>query len=549
MTVRRKGVKMLQSEKITALYCRLSQDDGNIGESDSIANQKRILKEYADKNNFRNCIFFVDDGFTGSNFERPQFQEMLSEIESGNVSTVIVKDLSRFGRNYLQTGMYTEIVLPKYDVRFIAINDNADSDKGFDDLIPIRNLFNEMYVRDTSNKVRAVFKNKAQNGERITGNVPYGYRSNNKKLVVNPETAPVVKRIYELAMDGLGPAKIANVLKEERILTPGAYKYKYENNRKYESSMEMPYSWYSRCVGDILSMREYMGDTAILKTYSKSYKDKKRRVNDLDKQYIFENTHEAIIDRETWNTVQRLRGNKRRCRKSGIKDKYAGLVYCADCGEKCYFVSGDGVDERKFSYSCSTYRKHRKPCTPHYIRVLILDRLVKEHIKMVLDFAHDYSEEFALSLFDESAKIRKQKLAAVSKEYDKCQSRIAEIDKRFAKIYEDRCDGTITENRFSSLSKSFENEQQELILRADKLQEEITALKNNDINIDSFMKLVNKYLDFEELTPQILHELVEKIVVHERIKENGKKYQQVDIYYNFVGLVDIQEISKTAESA
>lgn len=539
---------MLQSEKITALYCRLSQDDGNIGESDSIANQKLILKEYADKNGFQNCRYYVDDGCTGSNFNRPSFQKMLSDIEQDKVATVIVKDLSRFGRNYLETGMYTEIILPKYDVRFIAINDNADSEKGFDDLIPIRNLFNEMYVRDTSNKVRAVFRNKAQNGERITGNVPYGYRSDCKRLVVNPETAPVVKKIYELAMTGIGPGKIARVLESEKILTPGAYKYRYEGNQKYKSSMEMPYSWYPRTVSDILATRDYVGDTVILKTYSKSYKDKKRRVNSEENQYIYENTHEAIIDRDTWNIVQRLRSGKKRCRKNGVKDKYAGLVYCADCGEKCYFVSGDGIDERKFSYSCSTYRKHRKPCTPHYIRVVVLERIVKEHIRKTLSFAHEYTDEFANMLFDENVRIQKQKMVALIREKEKCKNRISEIDSRFTRVYEDRCDGKITEERFETLSLSFEKEQKELKEKLSDMETELDNLNAKTVNVQSFMKLVNKYLNFEELTAPILRELIEKIVVHERVKENGTRYQQIDIYYNFVGLIDIPT-PKQAESA
>jgi len=540
---------MLQSEKITALYCRLSNDDGNVGESDSIANQKLILKEYAEKHRFFHCKYYIDDGHTGSNFNRPAFQDMMAEIELGKVSTVIVKDLSRFGRNYLETGMYTEIVLPKYDVRFIAINDNADSEKGFDDLIPIRNLFNEMYVRDTSNKVRAVFKTKAQNGERITGNVPYGYKSDNKRLVVNPDTAPVVKKIFDLCMDGLGPSKIARVLEQEKILTPGAYKFKYDGNRKYESSMEMPYSWYPRTVSDILSTRDYVGDTVILKTYSKSYKDKKRRINDEDNQYIFDDTHEAIIDRETWSTVQRLRLGKKRCRKSGIKDKYAGLVYCSDCENKHYFVSGDGVDERKFSYSCSTYRKQRKPCTPHYIRVIVLDKLVKTHIKSVLNFANEYAEEFAENLHNETVQSQKIRLSELTREYARCKNRINEIDTRFTRIYEDRCDDKITEERFLNLSSTFEKEQAELRANLSVLESEISQIKDSAVNIKDFMKLVRKYLEFEELTPLMLRELVEKIVVHERVKQDDKTYQQIDIYYNFVGLIDIPETTKQAESA
>jgi len=538
--------KMIQS-KITALYCRLSSDDNLVGESNSISNQRQILQKYADDNGLTNTQFWVDDGFSGYNFERPAFQELLGKVENGEIGTIITKDLSRLGRNYLQTGIYIDMVFPQNNVRFIAINDNVDSIKGEDDFTPIKNLFNEFHVRDTSRKIRAVYKSKVEQGKRISTNAPYGYLKKDKMLVVDENTAPIVQRIFDLCKSGFGPSQIARKLMDEQILTPNAYAYERTGHECYATST--PYFWNPSIIARMLENMEYLGHTVNCKTYTNSYRDRKKRQNPKENWKIIENTHEPIIDLETWEIVQRVREGKRRRTSMGEMDKFSGLVFCETCGKRHYFVRGRTLDESKWGYICGTYRHHKHPCTPHSIRIPILETLVQSHIQHVMEFATEYETEFVSHISDKSAKEQKQTIDRQKRELAKVESRYAELNTLFKRIYEDNVSGKLSDERFQLLSAEYESEQKELKSVIANLTDQIEQNVEQARNIDRFMKIVKKYTDIQELDAVILRELVEKIVVYEKETIDRKKHQHIDIYYNFVGLVDVEGIDIADKSA
>ena len=540
----------IQSNQLDALYCRLSRDDELQGESNSIQNQKKILQKYADNNGFTNPRFFVDDGVSGTTFDRPGFKEMLAEIEKGNVRTVITKDLSRLGRDYLKTGEYVEIIFPRYDVRYIAINDDVDTDKENNEFMPFKNLFNEWHARDTSRKIRAVDKAKAERGERLGTRAPYGYRKgpdNPKQYIPDEATAPVVKQIFDLCASGLGPTQIAKRLKREQVMIPNVYEYHRSGTRFPRTNLEAPYDWQSDTIAGILENATYLGYTVNCKTRRKSYKDNRKLEVPKEQHLVFKNTQEAIIDPDTWEIVQRVREGKRRPTRMGAMDKFSGLVFCADCGSRHYCIRANTMTEKQINYICGTYRKKgREVCTAHFIRAAVLEQLVLDDIRRVTQFAKSHEQEFVRMLMDKSAIESRRELNSKRRELEKARRRIEELDTIFRKMYEDRINGILTDRRFESLSQGYEQEQKELAGKTEQLEREIQESGEKAVHVDRFLAIVHKYTDIRELTPELLREFIQRIEVHERSAyRSPKATQQVDIYYNFVGM--LPEASETEE--
>jgi len=540
---------MLQSGKITALYCRLSNDDDNVGESNSISNQKAILTEYAQKNNFTNTRCWVDDGYSGTNFNRPAFKEMAEMIKQKQISTLIVKDSSRLGRNYIETGNLVEMILPQYDVRFIAINDNTDSQYGLDDMFSVRNLFNEFFPKDTSKKVKNVKRMQAERGERTGGSAPYGYYSIDKKLYVNEETAPVVKKMFNLCIAGYGPSQIARLLRDEKILTPKAYENRKSGKWNTDVVINNPYRWSEQSVANILEQKSYMGHTEGFKFQKPSYKLKKIVVIPEEQRLLFKDTHEAIIDEATFESVQRIRKSKRRPNKLGKLGMFSGLVECATCGKKHVHLRGKGIDSNTESYVCGTYHSHKKPCTPHSIRIVVLEKIVLTHMNHVLSFAKKYEDEFVKAVMNDTVINQQKQLKQKQKALEKAKCRNAELDGLFKKIYEDNYSGKLSDDRFSKMSLEYEQEQAELNSIISALESELAEEAEKSVNVSSFLNIVQKYTRITELNATILREFIEKIIIHERVKGNGKTTQQIDIVYNFIGLFNTPANEKMTESA
>lgn len=537
--------------KVTALYCRLSQEDAQQGDSNSIQNQKAILEKYAADHSFMNTEFYVDDGYSGTSFNRPDFQRMLTDVEAGRVGVIITKDLSRLGRNYLEAGRFIEMVFPEYGVRYIAINDQVDSaSKDSNDLMPFRNVFNEWFARDTSKKIRAVVQSKYAKGERATGNAPYGYLLVEKKLVVNPDTAPVVQQIYAWCMAGFGPTQIARMLTEQEILIPVAYHYQRTGVLMHKSALEMPTIWTTETVNRILVNREYTGDTVLGRTCRRSYKDKRKVELPKEQHHIFENTHEAIVDRETWEAVQRIRAGKRRNCKTGEKDKFAGLVICADCGKPLYNIRAKTLTHIQESFVCGNYRRKVKSCTAHFIRTVVLEEMVLVSLRQVMSMANDQTDIFRQYVLQRAEQEQKQAIREQRRELDKVERRIAELDVLFQKLFEGNAIGRISDERFNTLSAGYEAEQRELKKRLAILSEEVQVADEKAVNTERFLRIARKYTDLRELTPTILRELISRIVVFEPERINGKKRRQrIQIHYNFIGTIDAPEEKKMAESA
>lgn len=527
---------------ITALYCRLSRDDELQGDSNSIQNQKKILQKYADDNGLPNTQFWVDDGVSGTTFNRPGLNAMMSEVEKGNVSTVITKDLSRLGRDYLKTGEYVEIIFPRHDVRYIAINDDVDTDKELNEFMPFRNLFNEFHCRETSKKIRIVNRAKAERGERLATRAPYGYAkdsSNPKRIILDEVTAPIVKQIFEWCAGGLGPAQIAKLLAKQGVMTPSVYEYHRSGTAYSQLNLDKPYHWTSDTVAKLLEREDYIGNTVNCKTYRKSYKDKRKLDNPPEKQLRFENTHEPIVDLDTWETVQRVRKGKRRPTRMGEMDKFSGLVFCANCKSRHYHIRGTTLTEQQTNYICGTYRKKGKEvCTAHFIRTVVLDEIVLQDLRRVTAFAKEHTQEFIKRQMDKSQQESKKELSAKKREFEKCNRRIIELNGIFKKLYEDRVAEKLTEERFAMLSQDYESEQAALTARTAQLEQEIASHTEKAVSVERFLKIVDKYTNIKELTPEIMREFIERIEVHERSVYRGKDAtQQIDIYYNFIGLM------------
>lgn len=542
---------MPDQNKITALYYRLSQEDENAGESNSIFHQRTILTRYCEDNGYTNIREFIDDGYSGVTFDRPGFQEMMKLVNENKVGMIITKDLSRLGRNYIEVGNYTEFVFPRHGVRYIAINDSYDTFfSDGNELAPFKNLFNEWFARDTSKKIRAVFKAKGEQGRRVGTTVPYGYRRDPDRqdechLLVNEETAPVVRRIFSLCAEGNGPRKIARTLSEDKILKPSMYRYQSEGKYGVVTDTDDPYGWTNRTVGNILDNEVYLGHTINFRTEIVSFKDKRKRERPQNEWIRIENTHEALIDQETWDIVRKVREGKRRPNKMGEVNKYGGLIYCADCGSRHYFVRGTTIDPSKFNFICSRYRKHmgKTICTPHMIREVVLDELVLEDINRTLYYARMKTQEFAAYINQKSSAQTRKELNARCAEQVQAQKRAMELKALFKCLYEDNVLGRISDEQFRMLSTEYTEEQKSLEARLPELEKEIEALRENATNIQRFLDTAKRYTDIKELTPEILRTFVQKIVIHEREQKHTKNApQQIDIYYRYLGsLADVDE--------
>lgn len=530
--------------QITALYCRLSRDDELSGDSNSIKNQKAILRKYADDHGFCNPQFYVDDGISGTTFDRPDFNRMIADVEAGNIGTIIIKDMSRIGRDYLKVGYYTEIVFPEADVRFIAINNGIDSANQQDsDFTPFLNIINEWYAKDTSKKIRAVFKSKGQSGKPLCTNPPYGYlKSPQDKLkwIVDEEAAEVIREIFKLCMAGFGPTQIARQLEERRIFVPTVHLRNKGINTPARPP-ENPYAWQARSVADILAKMEYLGHTVNFKTYKKSYKSKVKMQNNPEDWLIFKNTHEAIIDAATWETVQKIRDGKRRPTRLGEMGILSGMMFCADCGAKLYQVRGQGWPREKEYFVCATYRKVKGGCTSHQIRNVVVEQLVLEDLRKVLRFAKEHEAEFIQLVMKNSEKELAQALKQNQKDYEQAKTRITTLDKIIQKLYEDNVFGKISDERFKKMSLGYESEQKELTGKVAALKEKLESAKEQSMNTDRFLALVKKYTEIETLDAEIIRAFIDKIIVFKAEKVDGKRQQRIRIFYNCIGAVDTTE--------
>ena len=535
-------LRQTNQQPITALYPRLSHEDELQGESNSISNQKRILETYAKQNGFSNLRWYTDDGYSGANFQRPGFQAMLADIEAGKVGTVIVKDMSRLGRNYLQVGMYTEMIFPQKGVRFIAINDGVDSAQGDNDFAPLRNIFNEWLVRDTSKKIKAVKRSKGMNGKPITSKPVYGYlMDEDENFIIDEEAAPVVKQIYNLCLAGNGPTKIARMLTEQQIPTPGTLEYRRTGStRRYHPGYEC--KWATNTVVHILENREYTGCLVNFKTEKLSYKVKHSVENPPEKQVIFENHHEPIIDTQTWERVQELRKQRKRPNRYDEVGLFSGILFCADCGSVMYQQRYQTDKRKQDCYICGNYKKRTHDCTAHFIRTDLLTAGVLSNLRKVTSYAAKHEARFMKLLIEQNEDGGKRRNAAKKKELEASEKRIAELSAIFKRLYEDSVTGRISDERFTELSADYEAEQRELKERAAAIQAELSKAQEATVNAEKFMNVVRRHTSFEELTPTLLREFVEKIVVHEcSYDENKTRRQDIEIYYSFVGKVDLPE--------
>ena len=521
------------TDKITALYCRLSQDDMLQGESNSITNQKAILKKYAEDNGFSNPVFYVDDGVSGTTWEREGFKAMLADIEEGKVGTVITKDLSRLGRDYLKTGEYIEIIFPDHDVRYIAINDGVDTLKSENELMAFKNIFNDWYARDTSKKIRAVFKAKGQSGKHLSNPI-YGYKHSetDKNLwVIDDEAAEVVRKIFHLCIDGYGPTQIARILTEQGIPTPTAYALSQGRDNGHKNAKL--HRWGNETIAHILEKAEYCGHTVNFRTHVKSYKNKKRVENPKEDWLIFENTHEAIITQQEFDLVQELRKNKRRPTKHEEVNPFSGICYCADCGKKLYLCRATTMTADQEHLKCGTYAKDKNGCTIHFVRTIVLKEIILGELNKMVAFVKDNEDEFVQMAMDNSVQKQSSELSKSRKKLKESEKRIAELDRLFTRLYEDNVLGKISDERFSIMSAGYEDEQKKLRATVAELTDFIETAEQKSADVTAFISVVQKYERITELTPEIMHELIEKIVVHAPDKSSGHRTQQMDIYYRF----------------
>lgn len=536
---------VLNQEEITALYCRLSQDDKQEGDSNSIINQKKILKKYALDRGYTNIQFYIDDGVSGTTFNRTGFQSMIADVEAGKVKRVIVKDMSRLGRDYLQVGMYTEIFFPEHDVHFIAVNDGVDSNQEDNEFTPFRNIINEWYAKDTSKKIRAVKRSKGMAGEHIGSHPPYGYMKNpenKKEWIIDEEAAEVVREIFRLCVGGYGPTRIAHILTERKILCPTYYAL--EKGGKPRTALPADkYTWNGPVVAKILDRMDYLGHTVNFKTHVKSYKVHKTIYNSPDQWKVFEGTHEAIIDKETFEIVQKIRAGKRRPTRMGEMPMFSGLLYCADCGRKLSFHRKADEPAEKHHYLCENYRSNTANCTMHYIRNVVVERIVLENLKEVIQYVSNYEDEFVQMIMDSDMRQRNRELAQKKKRLAEIQKRIGELDTIFQRIYEDNIIGKLSDERFMKMSKGYEDEQHTLQTEANEIQSELQQEEKKSVDVKRFLAIVKKYTDLTELTPEILREFIDKIIVHAPDKSSGRRLQEIEIIYNHIGEFDRSKVT------
>ena len=537
------------TEKITALYCRLSQEDANEGDSNSITNQKDILLRYAKEHRFPNPTFFVDDGYSGTNYDRPGFQQMLSEIEAGKVVVVLTKDLSRLGRNSSLTGLYINFTFPKYSVRYIAINDHFDTidpNSTDSDIAGIKNWFNEFFAKDTSRKIRAVQKAKGERGVPLTTNVPFGYRKDPEdrtQWIVDEAAALVVKRIFKLCMEGRGPMQIAKLLQAEKVLNPTSYKRR-EGIKSPSPETADPYHWNTNTVVHILERREYTGCTVNFKTYTNSIWDKKQRETPIEKQAVFYNTHPAIIEQEVFDKVQQIRKQRHRRTKTGKSSLFSGMVYCADCGAKMRYCTTNYFEKRQDHFVCANYRSNTGSCSAHFIRAVVLEELVWMHMKAVIFYVTRYEKHFRTVMEQRLRMSSEEAIRGYKTQFAQAERRLAELDRLFIRIYEDNVSGRITDERFSMMSRTYEDEQTQLKVEIQSLQQEIEVQERQIENLEQFIQRVHKYEDLQELTPYALRELVKAIYIEAPDKSSGKRRQNIRISYDLVGFIPLNELVK-----
>ena len=531
-------------QQYTALYCRLSSDDDLEGDSNSIKNQKLLLSDYAKENKFRNTRFYIDDGFSGSNFERPAFKRLLNDVESGEISTVIVKDMSRFGRDHILVGYYTKYYFPDADVRFIAIFDQMDTETNpDDDIIPFKNILNEMYAKDCSRKIKAVVKAKGNSGKHISSFPPLGYiksPEDKEKWIVDEEAALIVKEIFNLCVKGYGPCQIARILTERGIETPTMYFHRKGIPTPHKIKQDSDI-WDMQSIVHILENEEYLGRTVNFKTYKKSYKSKKYIRNPRENWVIVENTQEAIIDQETFDIVQNLRKAKRRISDMGTPHILSGMLYCADCGEKMYLCRCTTMKQAEY-FNCSTYRKKKKKyCTSHQITAHAVMAMVKNDLRYTIQFANDNKEAFMSILKERTEAKNKREFASAIEEKEVAEKRIVALDKIIQSLYEDKVSSKLSEERYIKLSDNYEAEQKGLTEKVKTLKAEIEKAQTKYDNIQKFMAIVKRYSDFEELTPEILRAFVDKIIIYEKQKVDGHIRHTIEIVYNFVEAIELPD--------
>ena len=532
------------SQKLTYLYCRLSKEDGDALESNSIGNQKKLLTDYAERNGLTPYAIEVDDGYSGANFQRPGFQSMLAEIQAGNVQACVVKDLSRFGRSYLESGLYRELFHDK-GVRFIAVNDNVDSESGEDDFTPFREILNEFYVRDCSRKVKSTYRAKGLSGKPVGSHAVYGYKkpeTDKNARLIDEEAAAVVRRIFNMTIEGIGPYSIAAQLQSEKVESPSYYLARHGWGKLKNKDFSDPYRWYGTTVCYILARIEYMGHTVNFKTIKKSFKTKRREMNPREDWKIFEDAHEPIVSRETWELANKLRANAKRHKNScGEPRPYTGLLYCGSCGAKMYNErSSSPRPHHKDNFVCANYRKKTEECTAHRINEEAIEALILDTLRAVTSYAKTDEGEFRKKVMamysaqaDGNLKSQKKRLAY-------CERRSGELNTLIKKLFEEHALGGMNDKRFDLLSFEYEKEQEEIETEAAALRAGVDSAIDSAERIEDFLKLTRRYRDFSELTVPMLNEFIERIVVHER----GDKWcrhteQQIDIYLNFIGNFEI----------
>ncbi|MDO4563356.1 MAG: DUF4368 domain-containing protein [Clostridia bacterium] len=558
-----------QTEKITALYERLSKDDDLLGESNSIVNQKMMLENYAKQNGFRNIAHYTDDGYSGGNFERPDWKRLVADIQAEKVGTVIVKDMSRVGRDYLQTGFYTEVLFKKQGVRFIAVSNGVDStDDSSSEFAPFLNIMNEWYLRDCSRKIRASYKVRGNAGIHTSNNVPYGYiksEEDKNQWIVDEEAASVVKRIYRMNIEGYSPGQIARILREEKIERPSYYlAVRNMGNHKTDYDVNRPYDWSLTTIIDILGRMDYLGHTVNFRTHTSDYKERKLVRNPREEWAVFENTHEAIIDKETWNLVQSLRKTPRKYNHADMPNPFTGLLFCADCGSKMYNDTDRGAAIKRGrkpdpvsglystdNYECGAFKlsksRTKRECSTHYVNTNDLRTLVLDTIKYVGKYAITNKKEFSEKVNQIANKNRNAELEVSAKKLEKSEKRFAELDGLIQKLYEAYANEKISEKRFETLLNAYESEQAQLETVIAEAREVISKQEQAQDNIEQFIALVKRYTDFSVLTTPMINEFIDKIIVHAPVRVYGEREQKIDIYFNFIGQFNLPIHEPTPE--
>lgn len=538
-----------QDEGITALYERLSQEDKLEGESNSIANQKKILERYCREHGITAYRHYdEDDGYSGTNFNRPGFQRMLADIKAGKIKRVIVKDMSRFGRDYLQVGFYTDMLFPDFGVHFIAVNDGVDSTRGENEFTAIRNVFNEMYARDTSKKIRATWQSKGKSGEHLTTIPPYGYMKdpdNKKKWIIDEEAAAVVQQIFALCVSGMGPTQIAKWLEKHEIYNPTAYSQA-KGRPVTNKPTANPYKWTNETVSRTLERIEYLGHTVNFKTRKQSYKSKKKLWNDPSEWVIFENTQPPIVEESVFLIVQNIRRSRRRPTKMGDMGIFSGLLYCAECGGKMYQCRATNFTEEQKYFICSTYRKGKDLCTTHSIKNVVLHEIVLRNLREAIEYVTQYEAEFIQEAADSRLRERDAEFSRKRETLSRAESRIAELDNLFKHLYEDNVTGKLSDERFIKMSRDYELEQENLKSMAEVLWEEIKQQEKQKTNVKAFISVVKKYTDMQELDASILREFIDRIEVSHTDKKS--KTREITIVYNFIGAFDFERAKEKAQN-